>query len=1059
MTKHFIQVFSLAVLVSLFLIQPTALFPVFAQGPPQANRDGNFDVKLLEQLEWRSIGPANMGGRTTDVEGVPGDPSLVYVAAASGGLWKTTNGGVTWKPIFDRQNTISIGDIAIDPTNPDVIWVGTGEANTRNSVSFGDGIYRSRDGGKTWEHLGLKDSERISRILINPQNPDVVYVGALGHAFGPNQERGVFMTTDGGKSWQKTLYIDAQHGVSDMDIDPVNPNIVYAAMWHFERKPWTFRSGSDKGGVYKSVDGGRSWNRLTNGLPRTIGRIGIKVAPSNPNVVYVITEASEGTLYRSDDRGESFRLVSQDARIVSRGFYYTDLRVDPANENRIYAVASTLFVSIDGGRTYRSITGKTHIDYHALWIDPRNPNRLWQGQDGGIAVSYDRGETWEYVNNIPLGQFYHVYADNRLPFYYLMGGLQDNGSWTGSSRTREPAGILNDDWRMVSFGDGFGVINHPDDPELYLSLSQGGNIVRTDMRTREQQQVRPAMSVGGPASAQKYRFNWNAPLSRSPHDKNTVYLGGNVVFKSTDFGKTWEKISGDLTTNDPEKLKDAGGPVATENTTAEYYCTIISLAESPARAGMIWAGTDDGNLQLTTDGGKTWTNLIRNITGVDPNSPVSHVEPSRVNPAVAYVSFDRHMLDDFRPYIFRTGDGGRSWTNITGNLPPKAYVLVVCEDPKNPNLIYAGTELGLFVSYTGGTNWAPLHLKNLPTVSVHDIFVHPRDNDLILGTHGRSIWILDDATPIQQMGEEVLARDSYLFDIRPALRFTMRFTRYGIGDKVFTGPNPPYGALITYYLKEKPDEKTAARIQILDGSGRAIRELKDIPKEKGLNRVAWDLRYDTPALRRQPSAEETAFTGGPRGPQVLPGTYTVKLIVGDKTQEKRVEVRLDPTVSVPPADLQAQFDYTLKLRDMQTVVNNALKSLDSIKEQIQQIEKTIKDRLPDPPKELTNALTEHAKQVELLQNRLSSPQGGLGVRGQAQLAEKINSLFSSIDGTNAAPTPAQKEFFTEVQAEMRERMDEVNKFISQTVVQLNDLLRRHNAPTVIAGKPIEVPRP
>ncbi|HYP52348.1 MAG TPA: hypothetical protein VEQ42_02345, partial [Pyrinomonadaceae bacterium] len=595
---------------------------------PQA-RPKSQEEQLFERLEWRNIGPANMGGRTADVEGVPGNPNVVYVGTASGGVWKTTNGGTTWRPIFERQGTLSVGDIALEPGNPDVVWVGTGEANPRNSVSFGDGVYKSTDGGKTWQHTGLRDTRHISRILINPRNPDNVFVGAMGHAFGPNAERGVYVTQDGGRTWAKTLYVDPSHGIADMDIDPQNPNVLFAAVWKFERKPWTHTSGSEQGGVFRSIDGGRTWAKMTNGLPKLVGRIGVKFAPSNPNVVYAITEAKEGTLYRSDDKGETWRRVSQQQSIVSRGFYYTDVRVDPTNENRVFAVASTLFVSIDGGRTFRSITGRTHIDYHALWIDPRDPRRMWQGQDGGVAVTQDGGETWDYVNNFPLGQFYQVHLDDRQPFYNVMGGLQDNGSWTGPSRTREPAGILNDDWRMVSFGDGFHMLNHPDDPDLYLSESQGGNVVRTDMRNREQQLVIPSYPTGGgPASLSRHRFNWNAPLVPSPHDKNTVYLGGNVLFKSADFGRTWAAISPDLTTNDPEKQKDAGGPIAFENTTAEYYTTIISVAESPARAGTIWAGTDDGNLQLTTDGGKTWRNLIKNVPGMKEGSEVSHVEPS-----------------------------------------------------------------------------------------------------------------------------------------------------------------------------------------------------------------------------------------------------------------------------------------------------------------------------------------------------------------------------------------------------------------------------------------------
>src|SRR5215475_14508639 len=479
--------------------------------PAQEDQDKSPLEKATERLEWRSIGPANMGGRTADVEGVPGDTNIDYVATASGGLWKTTNGGVSWKPIFERQGTISIGDIALAPSNPEVVWVGTGESNTRNSVSFGDGVYKSTDGGKNWQHMGLKESEHISAIVINPQNPDIVYIGALGHAFGPNEERGVFMTTDGGKTWTKTLYIDNQHGVSDLEIDPTNPNILYAGMWSFERKPWTHRSGDERGGVYKSIDGGRTWNKLTNGLPKLMGRIGVRVAPSNPNVVYVIVESKDGTLYRSDDRGENFRLVSKNTDIVSRGFYYTRVRVDPTNENHIYAVASTLYTSVDGGKTFRSITGRTHIDYHALWLDPKNPKRMWHGQDGGVAVTYDGGETWEAVYNIPLGQFYQVHADNRQPFYNVMGGLQDNGSWTGPSRTREPAGIFNDDWRMVNGIVGFGSLIDADDPNIVLTETPGGGLLRTNLLTREQQSVspQPQSKSGAPASEWKYRYGWD----------------------------------------------------------------------------------------------------------------------------------------------------------------------------------------------------------------------------------------------------------------------------------------------------------------------------------------------------------------------------------------------------------------------------------------------------------------------------------------------------------------------------------------------------------------------
>ncbi len=1026
-------------------VSPESSPAPLASGPAK----GPFE-SAFERLEWRSIGPANMGGRVSDVEGVPGNPNVVYVASASGGLWKTVNAGVTWKPIFERQNTLSLGDIALAPSNPDVVWVGTGESNVRNSVSFGDGVYKSTDGGKSWRHMGLRDSEHISAIVIHPTNPDIVYVGALGHAFAPNEERGVFMTTDGGKTWTKTLYIDKEHGVADLEIDTTNPNILYAGMWSFERKPWTHRSGSEKGGVFKSIDGGRTWNKITNGLPKLLGRIGIRVAPSNPNVVYAIVESKEGTLYRSDDRGETFKQVSKQSNIVSRGFYYTRVRVDATNENHVYAVASNLYESIDGGKSFRTITGRTHIDYHAFWQDAKNPKRIWVGQDGGIAVTYDGGEAWEPVYNIPLGQFYQIHADNRLPFYYLMGGLQDNGAWSGPSRTREPAGIMNDDWRMVSFGDGFYILNNADDPEVYISESQGGNILRTDMRNREQQEVNPwgRGSGGGPATGEKFRFNWNAPIVLSPHDKNTLYFGGNVVFRSTDFGKTWDQISPDLTTNNPDRQKDAGGPIAFENSTAEYYTTIITIAESRISKGQIWAGTDDGNLQLTNDGGKTWNNIVRNVDGVPGNSPVSAIEPSGTNAQTAYVAFDRHMFDDFRPYIFKTTDGGRSWRNVAGNLPPKAYVQVVREDPKNSNLLYAGTELGLFASYTAGREWIALNLKNLPNVSVHDILIHPRENDLILATHGRSLYVFDDATPIQQLTADILQQDAHLFSVRPALRFASRFTRYGIGEKIFTGSNPPYGALITYYLKSKLDDKATFKIQILDQAGKLVQELEKPSREKGLNRVAWNLRYGGGEVRRPPSEEETAFGGGPRGPQVLPGNYTVKLMVNGKTYEQPVEVRLDPTVSVPAADLQAQLDLQMKLRDMQSSANTALRFLDSIEDQLKHTQTTARALNKEPDKDMMKALEDYIKQVDALEDRLVRRSDGLGLAGKSQVVNDVGDIFFAIDSPNAAPTAAQRQYFTELQPEYASRMAEVNRFITTTVPQWNDKLRAWNLPTL-----------
>jgi len=1031
-------------------------------GKIQGNRTGaelGLTQELFKHIEWRNIGPANMVGRITDIEGVPGDMNIVYVGTASGGIWKSTNGGVTWTPIFENQGVASIGDIALEPGNPEVIYVGTGESNVRNSVSFGNGVYKSTDGGKTWQHLGLRDTRHISRIVINPKNPEIVYVGALGHAFGPNRERGVFRSINGGKTWTRVLYTDEFHGVADMDIDPQNPNIVYAALWRFERKPWTFTSGDEKGGVYKSVDGGQSWKRLEKGLPKLIGRIGIKVSRSNPNVVYAITESKEGTLYRSDDKGETFCLVSKDVEIVSRGFYYTDIRVDPADENRVYAVSSRLHLSIDGGKTFKRISSSTHVDFHALWIDPLEPRRMWQGQDGGVAVSYDRGKTWEYVNNFPVGQFYQIYTDNREPFYYVGGGLQDNGTWYGPNRTREPFGILNDDWRMISFGDGFHIIVHPDDPELFLSESQGGNIMRTNMRTREQQNVspQPRRADGAPASMLKYRFNWNTPLVLSPHDANTVYVGGNVVFRSKDFGSTWEIISPDLTTNDPEKQKTAGGPAWPENTTAEYHCTIISLAESPVQPGVLWAGTDDGNLLVSKNGAETWVNVVSNVPGVPSFSPVSHVQPSYISAGMAYCSFDRHMLDDFHPYVFMTTDFGQTWMDITGDLPVSAYVWVLRKDPRNPNIIYAGTELGLFASFNGGKNWVRLHLKNLPTVAVHDILIHQRDNDLILGTHGRSIWILDDISFLQNIRKEILNQNACLFPMRPALRFATKPTRYGIGDKVFRGQNPPYGALITYYFRENIGKKDI-RIEILDESGKRIRQLKLVPFQKGVNRIAWDLRYEGPRPRKEIEVEEDFFSRAPRGPQVLPGRYIVRLTFEGETYEEPVEVKLDPTVNTSIEDLRTQLSVCLQIRDMQSFVNDALRALDILQDQLKERKQTLEKQKDSISQEAIDVIEENIENIGSIKNQLVRPEGTAFWSDGPRLLDRLNRLFGAIDGVNAGPTKAQISYFNELKQEFGEAMETVNTYLQKTAKKLNDTLRKQKVPELFIPKQISVPK-
>lgn len=1039
-----------------------------------------------DHLEWRNVGPVNMSGRVADVEGIPGDPNILYVGAASGGVWKTIDGGLSFEPIFDDQPIASIGDLALAPSNRDVIYVGTGEANVRNSVSFGNGVYKSTDGGQSWKHMGLDDTRHISRIVVHPTNPDIVYVGALGHIFGPNEDRGVFRSTDGGASWEKVLYLDDRHGVSDLDMDPTNPNILYAGLWHFERKPWTHRTGSEEGGVWKTVDGGASWEKLDEGLPKLMGRIGVKVAPSNSQVVYLIVESDEGTFFRSSDRGKTFEKMTDNVQIVSRGLYYTDMRVDPQDENRVYAISSRLFASIDGGRSWERISRSTHVDFHSLWIDPLDPTRIWQGQDGGIAVSYDRGGTWDPIRNLPIAQFYQVFHDNREPFYYLGGGLQDNGTWYGPSRTREPAGILEDDWRMMSFGDAYWVVPHPDDPELFLSEYQGGGILRTDMRTRQQIDVspQPRRNDGGPVGVLEYRFNWNAPIVPSPHDPHTIYFAGNVVFKTQDFGDTWEIISPDLTTDDAEKQGEAGGPAWTENTTAEYHTTLISFAESPVQAGMLWAGSDDGRLHVSQDGGGEWSDVTASVPAMPEFSPVSHIEPSRTAAEVAYVAFDRHMFDDFAAHIFVTNDSGGTFRRISDGLPEGAWVWVVREDPRNPDMLWAGTELGLYTSHDRGGTWQRLHLKNLPTVSIHDVLVHPRENDLILGTHGRAIWVFDDATPLQEFDPSDKEQGIRLFSVRPALRYPSRFTRYGLGDRRHKAPNPPAGALITYYLSEDLEEEEGGgsgeesedskdsegevgedterlEIAILDSSGETIRTLdgESLGRKKGLNRVAWDLAMDGPSQRTDEKAEVSEFDGPPRGPWVLPGTYTVRLRVDGEVVEAPVDVRVDPSIEVSLEDLQEQYRVVRTLQDKVSVLNDGLRRIDVVNAQLEARRETAKGLQQELPEDLLTDFEEYESATSELLDELARAEDKPYWSQGPRLSDRLQSLAREIDGQFAAPTHAQMDYLAELESEFAEKVARVNILFTETLPALNARMQEQGIPGALLPAALEVPVP
>ncbi|GAB4197446.1 MAG: hypothetical protein Tsb002_31570 [Wenzhouxiangellaceae bacterium] len=1020
------------------------------------------DSDPFAKLQWRAIGPVNMSGRVADVESIPGDPNTVYVGAASGGVWKSTDAGMTFQPIFDEQEVASIGDIGIAPGNPEVLYVGTGEANVRNSVSVGRGVYRSTDGGEQWQFVGLEDSRHISRVLVSSHDQDTVFVGALGNIFGPSEQRGVFRSTDGGQSWDKTLYIDEYHGVSDMDIDPHNPNVLFAAMWRFERKPWTHRTGSEEGGIFKSTDGGQTWKRITKGLPKLMGRVGVKIAPSNPEVVYVIAESDEGTLFRSNDRGESFTKVTDEVSIVSRGLYYTDMRVDPADENRIYAVASLLQRSIDGGKTWQRLAPNIHIDFHAMWIDPSNPSRMWVGQDGGVAFSLNHGENWTPARTLPIGQFYQIFADQGSgPFYRTGGGLQDNGTWIGPASSRELAGVYTDDWHMFSFGDAYWVAPHPTDDNILISEAQGGAIFRTNLENRQQLDINPQTrrNDGGPVGDLEYRFNWNSPIIQSPHDPMTIYFGGNVVFKTTDFGDTWERISPDLTTNNPDKQGPAGGPAWYENTVAEWHTTLISLAESPHTAGMLWAGSDDGRIHLSRDDGDSWNEISR-PSGIAEFSPVSHIEPSRTAEETVYIAFDRHMFDDLRPHIFRSENAGRRWTRITDGLPENAWVWVVREDLRNPNVLYAGTEFGLFVSHDRGDNWQELDMKNLPTVAVHDIVQQPRRNDLLLGTHGRAIWVFDDITPVQQWNDEIAEAPAHLFPVREAFRYSRSFTRYGEGDHRWIARNPAYGALLTYTIQppesdeDSGDEATESAddwltLEILNQDGEVIRTLEDAPKEAGMNRIAWDLSIDPPRYRTD-NNQGGLFGGPPTGPQVVPGTYTARLTVHGETYEQPIQVSIDPALEVSNQALQAEYDAVAEVNTMLSTVNDRLRQLDALDTQLKERKqnlKTLKRELPEDAEQAWKDFAETLKQqITSVAREPGKPFWSLA----PQLVERLSALSGGLNNQFRAPSEAQQSYLRDIRSDYQTAMSSLDEFFNQTLPAFNDMLANNDVPGLTA---------
>ncbi|MGQ9617758.1 MAG: VPS10 domain-containing protein [Candidatus Aminicenantia bacterium] len=992
------------------------------------------DGSILNGITLRNIGPAIMGGRIDDFAVVEKDPRIIFVATASGGLWKTVNNGVTWEPVFDNEEVSSIGDVSFAPSNPNIVWVGTGEANNRQSSSWGNGVYKSTDGGKTWKHMGLRDTHHIARIVVHPNNPDIVYVAAVGRLWGPNKERGLFKTEDGGKTWKSILFINEDTGVTDVAIDYESPNIIYAASYQRRRTAYGFVGGGPHSAIYKSIDGGETWKKLTNGLPTgDTGRIGLDVYRKDSRIIYAIIENKDGGVFRSEDRGETWKKMSS---TNPRPMYFSQIRIDPNNDLRIWVLGVQMYYSEDGGKTFRTdLVEKIHVDFHAMWINPENSDHIVLGSDGGIHISYDRGKTWDFINTIPLGQFYEVGYDMRKP-YYVYGGLQDNGTWAGPSATRYAIGITNDDWYNVAGGDGFYAVVDPNDPTTAYVESQDGNLMRFNLKTGERRNIRPVPKD----DKEELRFNWNSPILISPHNSNVIYYGGNKLFKSTDRGETWTE-SPDLTTNPDRDKMPIMGIIPDEKTLSRhdgvlYYGTITTITESPMKEGLLYVGTDDGNVQVSKDGGKTWKNITKNIKGVPPNTYVSRVVASRFEEGRVYVTFDGHRSNDFNPYVFVSEDYGETWHSISSNLPHGYCVNVIREGLENSNLLFVGTEFGAFFSIDRGKNWVKFK-ANLPTVPVDDIAIHPREHDLIFGTHGRSIWILDDAGFLEDLKEDVLNSEAYLFDIRPTTIFNFYSHKGSTGHKIFIAPNPPFGAIITYYLKEK--QKEDVKIEIFDKDGKKLRELKG-PNEKGINRLNWDLRYEPPRLPQQEEQIQRFFRA--TAPFVMPGEYTVKLVAGGKEYSKSVKLDVDPIYEITTDKYKIYHDILYELyrkNEQLTRVEFSMRNLDTQLKNIQS--KLNKERYPQE----FSKLEEVVKKFEALRDRISGRPGAAQFRGRA-IAGALRSLYFSISGYIDFPTSQQMEQFEKLKKKVDEALKEFSEFMEKDIQELLKLLEGKISP-------------
>jgi photosystem II stability/assembly factor-like uncharacterized protein len=998
-----------------------------------------FDAATVSGLPARNIGSATMSGRIAALDAINQNGVItMFVGAASGGVWKSINGGTTFVPVFDRQAVQSIGAITIDPSNPKTVWVGTGEAWLRNSVSIGDGVYKSSDGGENWSNVGLKGTEHIAKILVDPKNGDNVLVCAVGHLWDNNTDGGIYKTSDGGKSWRKILAGDnPSTGCGMLSYSRQDAHTIYATMWDVRRQGWTFRSGGPGSGIYKSTDGGDHWIELESdnakGLPaKPWGRIAIAVAPAKPQTVYAMIESKDSALFRSDDGGQTWTRLDASQFVIWRPFYFANLIVDPKDENKVFKPDLLLLLSVNGGKSFSSVAN-AHGDFHDVWIDPTNPNTMYAGDDGGLWSSNDGGTRWAHLLNLPVSQFYHVSVDSNDP-YRVYGGLQDNSSWIGDSSY--PGGITNAQWQNIYNGDGFWVFEDPSDPDYVYAEMQGGEIGRTNRKTLEVRFLKPFANYG----EGKLRFNWNTPIALSPNEKGTLYLGAQYLFRSRDHGQTWDRISPDLTTNDPEKQKqEESGGVTVDNSSAEMHTTIYSISESPKNGQIIWAGTDDGNLQITRDGAKTWTNVVKNVPGIGPNSWVSYIDAGRFNEGTAYATFDRHMFGDMTPYAYKTTDYGQTWTSL--NLQAagvRGYAHVIREDTVAPSLLFVGTEFGLWTSYDGGKSWAQYKGSDFPAVAVRDIVVHPKTSDLVLATHGRGIWIIDDISPLRQLTPEFLAKDAVVMPGPPAVQYFNNFAGlWPQGDAQFTGAARPSDAMITYYQRQRHIFGDL-KLQVFDGNTQVF-EYSPRSKHRGLNRIPWSMRLAPPIV---PPGAALLFQAA-QGPRVLPGAYTVKLIKGDNVYTGKLNVVLDPRAKYNLDDRKAQFALALKLRTGFGHMSWAVDAIQGVRDGAN----ANAAKLPqsDP---LRAQLQKLADDSEALRSKIVATKEGGAITGEERIREHMGELYGYINTYEGRPTDYQVARADELSHELDDVVAAFRKLTDAELPGINAELKKKNLPPI-----------